>query len=96
MNPPKHSFLSFEDPDAETRPDDLDSRTQELFARAEAHAAATQTPVEMAESMMRLSLAKLAAYAARHTSFKYTPLGFADDVDDALLHVRVESSGLRH
>ena len=50
----------------------------------------------MAESMMRLSLAKLAAYAARHTGFKYTPLGIADDIDDALLHVRVESSGLRH
>ena len=96
MTPPKPSLLSFDDPDAETRPDALDSRTQELFARAEAHAAATQSPVEMAESMMRLSLAKLAAYAARHTGFKYTPLGIADDIDDALLHVRVESSGLRH
>ena len=96
MTPPKPSLLSFDDPDAETRPDALDSRTQELFARAEAHVAATQSPVEMAESMMRLSLAKLAAFAARHTSFQDPPLGFADDLDDALLHVRVESSGLRH
>lgn len=96
MNPIKPYFESPDDQDAETRPDALDSRTQELFARAEAHAFASQTPVEMAESMMRLSLAKLSAYAARHTAFKYTPLGFADDVDDALLHVRVEASVLRH
>lgn len=96
MNLSKRTFLSFDDPDAETRPDDLDSKTQELFARAEAHAAASHSPVEMAESMMRLSLGKLAAYAARHKAFKYTPLGFADDIDDAMLHVRIEASGLRH
>ncbi|RYY97657.1 MAG: hypothetical protein EOO24_19485 [Comamonadaceae bacterium] len=96
MNLNMPSFQSADDPDAETRPDALDSRTQELFARAEAHAFASQGPVELAESMVRLSLAKLAAYAERHTSFKYTPLGFADDIDDALLHVRIEASVLRH